>query len=942
MTDDKHVLPGRFFKAVSCLLLVVFICTLSPLATASRNVISPDLKISPEYHYFWLETELFPEKGGWSVDSQFFPSVGSTYLLAAGLGNPVADAGTSFNVSRSGRYAVWVRSKNWLPKFNPGRFRVVIDDTLISRECGRFPHKQWAWEKVGIFDLPTGAHTLALRDLTGAYGRCDVVLLTDDLEFIPPASREEIAGLRQYFLSPAVRAASIQDYQVVVIGGGIGGVCAALAAGREGCRVALIQNRPVLGGNASSEIGVGPSGAYAGGHHPYHLETGILRELSRSRIPRRGWDEVLLEAVGEEKNIACFLNTQATKALVGPPGHIQAVEAVNLITGKPYRFRGKIFLDCTGDGDVAVSADAEYRHGRESRDEFGESLAPSVEDRRTMGTALMFQSAAAPGETVFQRPAWAYHFPTVADIPHRIFTGETSGFWWLSYGGTLDTVAQAEEIRDELLRVIYGVWDFIKNHSPLTRDSCRNRSLGWVGFVAGKRESRRLIGDYILTQNDLEASTSFPDRVAYGGWPIDLHTPKGIFDPGFPNLQHSVEPYSIPFRSLYSRNVDNLMFAGRHISASHVALGSTRVLATIAACGQAIGTAASLCLEYGLTPRQLGERKISELQQRILKNDGRILGLKNLDPEDLARAARVTASSFAPALPCTAESTVPSGSSHPLNYFRAMMFPAPGEKIDRVSVLVRSENEEDVRLTLGLRKAPAWGIGRNIQSLSREPDLAVVTAAAPPGGPHWVTFPVGAAVRPGEYYWVYLRKAPGVSWLLTDHGLPWSYRGYLTGSWEYAGIRQGLYCLVLDPPLNYEGTAPENVINGLKWPEEWSFNLWASDPKQSLPQWLELEFDGEVEFNQVLLTFDTGFTPPTSSLPRSPHCVRSYSIQVSGPEGWKTLASVEDNRHRFRSHTFETVKTDRLRILVTGTNGDASARIYEVRVYQDASLSRWE
>jgi FAD dependent oxidoreductase/F5/8 type C domain len=937
--------PIKSGNRISVLFLILFAYFCLPLSTSAAaesppDIPSPGLKVAPEKQYIWLETELFPEKGGWSVDSQFFETMGSAYLLATGLGSPVPDARTPFHVDRDGRYALWMRTKNWLPPFNPGRFQVLIDGENVSRECGIFPQKQWVWEKGGEIELSAGTHSLALKDLTGAYGRCDVVLITDDLEFIPPLSIPEIALLRERFLPGTDHSPVEQEYDVIVMGGGVGGVCAALAAAREGCRVVLIQNRPVLGGNASTEIGVGPAGAYAGGVNPYYLETGLIRELHRSRVPHYTWDQVLREAIDKENNITCFMNTQATRAIVGPPGHIHAVETVNLISGKNHLFQGKIFLDCTGDGGVAVSAGADYRHGREARDEFGESLAPKVADRRTMGTTLMFGSIANPEPTVFQRPDWAHDFPTYADIPHRLIGTMAGGFWWLEYGGTRNTILDAEEIRDELLRIVYGVWDFLKYRYPATRKKCRNRSLGRVGYIAGKRESRRLMGDYILSQNDLETHPHFFDRVAYGGWPIDLHTPKGIFDPGYPNIQQYIEPYSIPFRSLYSRNIDNLMFAGRNISVSHVALGSTRVINTIATCAQAIGTAAALCLKYDLSPRELGKKKIVGLQQALLKNDLQIFGIPNLDPRDLARDALIIASSYAKSLPCTPKTMIPSGRSHPLNFYRAVMFPAPAQKIDSISILLKSENKSPVPVKMGLRKAPAFGqfeIAQEPFTFFDKTNLAVAEVMVPPGGPHWVTGKIDTEVQPKDFYWVYLEPAPGISWMLTDRGLPWSCRGFRTGAWENAGNRNGIYCLAVSPPLNYEGTSPENIINGLKWPRDMEFNLWASDPEESFPQWIELKFPKEREFNKVMITFDTGFTPPTNRQPRSSLTVQSYHIQIPDDGGWKTLVSVSDNRHRFQVHEFERVKADRMRVLITGTNGDRSARIYEVRIYNSYS-----
>ncbi len=888
----------------------------------------------------WLETELFSGKGGWVVDSQFLDAVGSSYLLAAGGVTPVGEAWTTFTISHPGTYAVWARSKNWLPRLSPGRFSVRVDEQVLAQTCGIRPLSGWGWEKAGAAALKEGSHVLALRDLTGAYGRCDAVFLTSDRDFIPPDSGPELAALRRRFIPPADPSPSSRSYDVVVIGGGIGGVCASLAAAREGCRVALIQDRPVLGGNASSEIGVMPQGAEALGRNRYARETGLMEEMLR-RFARRGtWDEALMEAVREEKGIDLYLNRRASGP-IREGKRIVAADARDVITSSRLRIDGRVFIDCSGDGDFAAAAGADWREGREARSEFNESLAPAVGDRRVMGSSLKFEALPAVSPAPFVPPPWAQSFPFCADLPHREHDDLRQGFWWIAYAGDLDPILEGEEIRDELLRVVWGVWDHVKNRCPEMKEKTARLDLSRAGTVLGKRESRRLLGDHILTQWDVQSAPLFPDRVAYGGWPIDLHPPRGIFDPGLATEQTFVSPYAIPLRCLYSRNLDNLLFAGRQISASHVALGSTRVMGTIATCAQAVGTAAALCVKHGISPRELGANRIGELQFELIKNDARITGLPP-DPADLARSARATASSRAAKLGYGKAEALSSGLSHPLNYPRAMLFRATGDVLNRVSLLLRSENASAVRVEIGLRPSPGWGsfeVDRSRLPPSFPPekiDLATASASVPPGGPRWVDFPLTGWLTPGTYYWIWASPAPAVSWEIVKEGAPWSVRGVRPMGWESAGAFRGLYGFVLDPPLVYLGTEPPEAIDGVAWPEDGSSHLWVSDPDRPLPQYLDLSFPKAVGFNAVYLTFDTELDrTPGRGEARSPRTVKRYLVRVPEGEGWRTVAEAKDNWLRFRAHRFPTVTADRLRIEVLETNGDPSARIYEVRVYKE-------
>ena len=420
-------------------------------------------------------------------------------------------------------------------------------------------------------------------------------------------------------------------YDVVVIGGGLAGVCAAIASARHGCRTAIVQDRPVFGGNSSSEIRVQPTGANNCG--AWARETGIIEEMlieERARNHDRFlngrinsiWDLILYEWVKKEPNLTAYLNTHVVGVERSSPSKISAVIGVQSGSERIYKLNASYFIDCTGDGTIGAAAGAEYRMGRESREEFGESLAPEQADNMTQGSSLLFRARDLGKPVPFNPPSWAEDYPTEEFLDQRLRYHHSTvgpygireyvGYWWIEVGVPFDTIDQNEEIRDELLRHLLGVWDHIKNHGE---HDAEKMVIDWIGMIPGKRESRRLIGDYILTENDVRNNTPFYDRVAYGGWYIDIHTMGGILAKdkppealcGNPDLsdQLRIQPYSIPLRCLYSRNIENLFMAGRDISVTHVALGTTRVMLTCAVIGQAVGTAAALCIKNNVTPRKL-------------------------------------------------------------------------------------------------------------------------------------------------------------------------------------------------------------------------------------------------------------------------------------------------------------------------------------------------
>lgn len=448
---------------------------------------------------------------------------------------------------------------------------------------------------------------------------------------------------------------------ILIAGGGISGVSAAIAAARNGANVILCQDRPVLGGNASSEIRMHIVGADGSGKRGVALETearegGIIEEIrldTAVRNPQRSasmLDLILYDKCRENENINLLLNTTIVEARTDN-GKIKKVIAERQSTEDVFHIHADIYIDCTGDGRLGKESGAHYRWGRESKDTFDEDLAVEISDNQRQGSTLLFQAKNVGYPTPFQAPKWARHF-TEEDLklrPHAskgTDRGLEYGYWWVEWGGTIDTIKDNEIIRDELLAIMLGVWDHIKNHGD---HGAENWALDWFGFVPGKRESRRFIGMYTLTENDLLESKPFHDKIAFGGWPIDLHPPEGIDAPEIKPTYGKQVPflYDIPLRSCISENIDNLMFAGRNISASHVAFASTRVMATCSVIGQGVGTAAAYTTKNKLDLKLLSDdrKALQHIQQNLLRDDAYLIDITNEDKNDIVKQATITCSS---------------------------------------------------------------------------------------------------------------------------------------------------------------------------------------------------------------------------------------------------------------------------------------------------------
>ncbi len=427
-------------------------------------------------------------------------------------------------------------------------------------------------------------------------------------------------------------------YDIVVAGGGISGVCAAIAAARHGARTALVQERSVLGGNASSEIRMHICGADHHGTRPDARETGILMEIlleNKRRNPNHSFstfDTILWEKCRFQENLDLYLNTRITEGETAG-GRIRQVTALQSTTEKQFALEAAFYVDATGDGFLAAGSGAEVMCGREGRNVYGEEHAPGESDTYTMGNSLMFRAVDTGEPVAYKRPFWAEPFDE-RKLKTRDIGEITSGYWWIELGGDgRDCIADGEEIRDELLGAVYGIWDYIKNSGKYHAE---NYALEWVGCLPGKRETRRIRGDYVLREQDLVEGRIFPDAVAYGGWPMDMHIVGGLRSTLEEPTKYIYlkDVYTIPYRCLYSANVENLFLAGRAISVSHMAFGSTRVMGTCGVIGQAVGTAAAIAVREGVNPRQVGQQYIRRLQQMLLADDCYIPGCRNEDTAD--------------------------------------------------------------------------------------------------------------------------------------------------------------------------------------------------------------------------------------------------------------------------------------------------------------------
>lgn len=603
----------------------------------------------------WLEAESMSDCGGWVVDQQSMMQMGSPYLMAHGMGRAVEDASTDITLEKSAKYRMWVRTRDWTRRWgkeqSAGQFQVVINGKPSKVTFGT-ENAEWHWQDGGIVRLKGGVNKISLHDLTGFNGRCDAIYFAADTRAVPPAEADALEEFRNQ-QSDATEIEDGGEYDLIVVGGGIAGCCAAVSAARLGCKVALIHNRPVLGGNNSSEVRVGLSGLIMQQPYPnlgllldelggvghwtkYEAEQNPDSERSRQIMsildkhpekiqhnagPKSNYeDEKKLALIDAEQNITLFLSTHVTE-VEKQGSKISAVIGEDINTGRKRIFKATLFADCTGDGDVGYLAGADYRMGRESKAETGERRAPEVADSLVMGTSVQWYAEDCGKESSFPECPWAVEFN------EQTYRPITRGDWDWETGLTDNQITEIEYIRDYALRAVYGNWDFIKNRSP-KKEEFRNQELQWVAYIGGKRESRRLLGDIILCEQDLLESKHYDDASFTTTWGIDLHYPKkieGLDEEPFLSYCESdeIKPYAVPYRCLYSRNIDNLFMAGRNISVTHVALGTIRVMRTGGMMGEVVGMAASLCKTHKTLPRGIYNEHLPELKALMKEGVGK-------------------------------------------------------------------------------------------------------------------------------------------------------------------------------------------------------------------------------------------------------------------------------------------------------------------------------
>ncbi len=586
-----------------------------------------------------LHCESFRELGGWVLDTQSTPQLGCSYLMAHGMGVPVADAVTEMEIPTAGRWAVWAYSRNWNAVWTSGaagRFRILLDNVPLDSVLGA-GDAAWHWEKAGEIDLPAGVVRIALHDLTGFNGRCAalwIVPLDAGRDTPPP---RECNGPAHWEAGEAGEKAPTRCGELaadfVVVGGGVAGVCAALAAARSGVKTLLVQDREVLGGCNSSEVRVGMGGRIHAAPYPaLGRVVGEIQPLFGYGRPLPGsyYEDARKEAAFHVRELygggvpgvapELLLGHRVVGIELDPahPRRLAAVLARNTRTGAVTRVRAALFCDATGDAVLSRLAGCEIMYGREARDRFGEISAPVEADRQVMGMSVQWLTEERPVPAPFPDiSAWALPIDDAAGYY------QTCGSWEQETGFLRDMADDAERIRDYGLLAIFSNWNWVKNLSPKRADYAKT-AFSWISPVGGKRESYRVVGDLALSQNDLENHVRHPDATASITWDIDLHFPdpenvRKVNEPFRSAAYHRGfgDDYPVPYRCLYARDCGNLFLAGRDISCSHVAFAAVRVQRTLGMLGEVVGLAASVCTAHGETPRGVFERHLEELRRKM-------------------------------------------------------------------------------------------------------------------------------------------------------------------------------------------------------------------------------------------------------------------------------------------------------------------------------------
>lgn len=641
------------FDFIKILVVAIIMVAFCEVAIAARTVKLS--KTASTAEKVLLEAERFDHLGGWVLDQQFMDQMGSSYLLAHGLGERVCDAETMATFAKPGEFRVWVRTRDWVAPWKvqgaPGKFQVLLDGKPLHKTFGT-EGSSWHWQDGGTVKVGTSVK-IALHDLTGFEGRCDAILFCRDLKFQPPNELAELTKFRRVLLGQPEQPEDGGLFDLVVVGGGIAGSCAALSAARLGLTVALVQDRPVLGGNGSSEVRVWPEGKI--NQEPYPHLGDVVAELvpekpqylqkisGNAKSAEVYADELKLTVVRAESRIT-LMSEQRVNEVETRSGVIHSVVAQHIRTGKRVRLQARWFADCTGDATVGFLAGADYDMTREGH--MGASNLWNVNNTATAKDLLKCEckDTNALNNSVFQTSELASfpRCPWAVDLTDKPFPGRKKysampvqqglnqlGEWFWESGFDRDPISDVEWMRDMNFRALYGAWDVLKNVDKLYPNS----KLNWVAYISGKRESRRLVGDVILDAKDFLDNRAWTDGVFPCSWSIDLHSPDPAYkiQSGEEFIAQATEgkaaytytgPYWAPYRCLYSRNVSNLFMAGRNISVTHNGLGPVRVMRTCGIMGEVVGMAAALCKQYETSPRGIFEHHLDDLKDIMKRGVG--------------------------------------------------------------------------------------------------------------------------------------------------------------------------------------------------------------------------------------------------------------------------------------------------------------------------------
>ena len=736
-----------------------------------------------------------------------------------------------------------------------------------------------------------------------------------------------------------------QQADYVVIGGGMAGVCSAITAARQGLKVILIQDRPVLGGNASSEIRLWILGAtcHMGNNNRWSREGGVHEEIIVENIYRNKegnpviFDTLLIEKVWSVPNITLFLNTAVYNIEMSTLDKIGKVKAFCSQNATLYEFSAPYFCDASGDGIVGYLSGAIFRVGAETAEEFGEKFIMPPDFGRLLGHSMCFYTKDAGRPVKYIAPAFA-----LKDIPGKIPRykdikrhSQGNDLWWLEWGDELDRVFDSEKIKDELWRVVYGVWDYIKNSGNF--ENVENLTLEWVNLIPGKRESRRFEGDYMLRQQDVVEQTHFDDAVAYGGWSIDLHPSTGVYSkyPGYMQC-HSRGVYTIPYRCLYSRNISNLLFAGKIISASHIAFGSTRVISTGTLCGQASAMATVICKKYNISPREIYTKGYVKELQYILMQSGQYIPHVQLNqPADLIHAAKIVPSGV-----FELSELQEDGTWRKLNRDTAMLLPFSKGKIPKFTFVAQAEIP--TTLTVSFYVSQRFG--------NYAPDLIMSTKDFQiSAGNSLLEVDFNLTLKEAQYGFIVLKKNESISVAQSDirlTGVLSLFYGWTQAQDNQLGKeevpfytperRPGGKNLAMKITPSLKSFDIEQLRTGIFRPGSGTVNAWLAPLDDAAPS-VKCEWKQPQTIRKIILWYDSDFDNSMESIQRGhpenvmPFCVQQY--KVLNDRGQVIYETSENHHSRNEICLEQPVQTTSLTIQLYRTHKNVPVSLFGIQAF---------